>query len=82
MTRFTACALRGEKVFAKSRNCCAENTDITCLYCAGVFLYLIHYAHAHLTLCTDVFPMIQIVLNLFITIVLIMVVAIFVLARK
>jgi len=50
-------------------------------YYATVVLYLINYAHVHLTLYTDVFPMIQISLNLFLTVVLITVIAIPVLAR-
>jgi len=51
-----------------------EHTALSCLYYAVVFLYLTNYAHVHLTLYTDIFPMIQILSNLFLPIALIMVV--------
>jgi len=81
MMRFKAYAQREEKVFVKSGNCHIEHTAIFCLCYAVVFLYLTSYAYIHLTLYKDVLPMIQMLLNLFLTIVLSMVVAILVLVR-
>ena len=84
MMRFKAYAQRGEKVLiVKSGNCHIEHTAIFCLCYAVVFLYLTSYAYVHLTLYKDVLPMIQMLLNLFLTrpIALSMVVAIFVLVR-
>jgi len=52
-----------------------------CLCYAVVFLYLTSYANVHLTLYTNVFPMTQMLLNLFQTIALCTVVAIPVLVR-
>jgi len=56
MMMFRAGALHGEQVFVKLENCHAEHTAIYCLYFAVVFPFLINYAHAHLTVYTDVFP--------------------------
>ena len=81
MMRFKAYAQRGEKVIVKSGNCHIEHTAIFCLCYAVVFLYLTSYAYVHLTLYKDVLPMIQMLLNLFLTIALSMVIAIFVLVR-
>jgi len=81
MMRFKAYAQHGEKVFVKSGNCHIEHTAIFCLCYAVVFLYLTSYAYVQLTLYKDVLPMIQMLLNLFLTIVLSMVVAILVLVR-
>jgi len=58
-----------------------EHTAIFCLCYAVVFLYLTSYAYVHLTLYKDVLPIIQMLLNLFLTIALSMVVAILVLVR-
>ena len=81
MMRVKAYAQLGEEVFAKSGNCHIEHTAIFCLCYAVVFLYLTSYAYVHLTLYKDVLPMIQRLLNLFLTIALSMVVAIPVLVR-
>jgi len=81
MMRFKAYAQRGEKAIVKSGNCHIEHTAIFCLCYAVFFLYLTSYAYVHLTLYKDVLPMIQVLLNLFLTIALSIGVAIFVLVR-
>ena len=78
-TRCKAYAQRGEKVFVKSGNCHIEHTAIFCLCYAVVFLVFDH--QIHLTLYKDVFPMIQMLLNLFLTIALSIFIAVLVLVR-
>ena len=69
------------KSIRKIWECHIEHTAIFCLCYAVVILYLTSYAYVHLTLYKDVLPIIQMLLNLFLTIALSMVVAILVLVR-